>query len=231
MYDTGGHFNRSIESFGLCGAGKTTLLTQLLATVSGLGDDARPAVETPVQPRATASVLETGRIVGAALFAAPAAVGRFLVRKENWWLPQKLGYRVAGARMRNSLGMPLLVDSGILQPFVSFDIEWNLGNSEVPTEPLLNALTLPALALYVKTPPEVAYERYVSREQRAGRALPAGNLRSRFDKGYEMCEELKRACLRAGRSVEVVDATRIDASEEVARIAQRVLSHVANARA
>mgnify|MGYP003346265389 CR=1 FL=1 len=60
--------------------------------------------------------------------------------------------------------------------------------------------TLPAVALYVKAPAEVAYERYVSREQRAGRKLPAGNLRSRFDKGYEMCEDLKRACLRAGRS-------------------------------
>jgi hypothetical protein len=173
---------------------------------------------------------ETARIASRALVAAPLSAGRFLARKQNWWLPQKLGFRVAGIKMRDTNGMPLLIDSGILQPFVSFDIEGNLGDAAVPTASLLAALALPQLALYVKAPVEIAYQRYVARERGAGRKLPAGNLRSRFDRGYEMCEELTRACVRAGRVVEVVDATRIDASREAMRIARQILDTVAHAR-
>ena len=226
-YGTGA-VNRSIETFGLCGAGKTTLLRRLIVAIQETGGELLPSIETPVQPQGSNVWAETARVVSRAFSSEPLGVSRFLFEEANWWLPHKLGFRIAGMRMRRATTAPLLIDSGLLQPFVSFAIEWNLRGSEVPISAFLNALALPDLAIYVRASPEAAYERYVAREVAAQRALPRGDLQGRFLMGYEMCQRLVDLYAHLGLRLEIVDCDEQIADSVLVHIAQSVLGHISH---
>jgi thymidylate kinase len=218
--------NRSIETFGLCGAGKTTLLRRLIVAIQETGGEMLPSIETPVQPHGSIVWSETARIISRALSKGPVEVARFLAEEPSWWLPHKLGFRIAGMRMRRATTAPLLIDSGLLQPFVSFAIEWNLRGSAVPTDAFLSALSPPDLAIYVRTSPEEAYERYVTREVAAQRPLPRGDLLGRFHKGHDMCLHLAEMYSRLGLRLEVVDCDGPIPDAVLGHIAQSVLGHL-----
>lgn len=226
----GAAVNRSIETFGLCGAGKTTLLRRLIVAIQETGGELLPSIETPVQPHGGKVWVETARVVSRAFSNEPWGVSRFLFEEDNWWLPHKLGFRIAGMRMRRATTAPLLIDSGLLQPFVSFAIEWNLRGSDVPIGAFLRALALPDLAIYVRASPEAAYERYVAREVAARRPLPAGDLLGRFYKGYDMCHRLVDLYARLGLRLEVVDCDKPIADSVLVQIAQGVLGHISHMR-
>ena len=86
----------------------------------------------------------------------------FLLKKESWWLVKKIAYRCAcsAKQVNNNL---LLEDSGILQPFLSFEIEENLSNIIVPIDCLLKYCQLPDIVLNFNISPAIAMTRYERR--------------------------------------------------------------------
>lgn len=226
FYDESKRRNWSLETFGLCGAGKTTLLRHLFVALQEVGTEKLPTIEMPVQPDWESVLYQTSKVVARAIRASPRETSRFLGESGAWWLPQKLGYRIAGIKLRRTMSAPMLIDSGMLQPFVSFAIERNVDERHTPTNAFLSAVVLPSVALYTDAQPDVAYQRYVDREVAAGRALPIGNLRKRFDHAYQVCQLL---CSRYDNSPKKL--IRIDASKEWTRevlddLARQVLEHI-----
>lgn len=212
----------------MCGAGKTTLLRRLVVAVQELGGLSLPSIEMPVQPYGGTVWLETAKVVANALSSSPFSVTNFLCNGDNWWLPHKLGFRIAGTKMRRATSAPLLVDSGVLQPFISFAIEWNVRGSYVPAEAFLGTLALPELAIYVKVPPEVAYERYVRRAAILNRELPPGDVRPRFHKGYETCERLCELYQQRNLTLEVLNAENMMQEGELMSFAQTIIDRTSH---
>ena len=226
FYDESKKRNWSLETFGLCGAGKTTLLRWLFVKLQEIGGNRLPSIEMPVQPDRETVWIETSRIVMRAAWQSPKEVYQFLREADAWWLPNKLGFRVAGIKLRRTMSAPLLIDSGLLQPFVSFVIERNLDDKNIPKEALLSAVVLPSLAVYVRVDPEIAYQRYIEREIKEGRDLPFGDLRKRFDDAYELCEWIYATYRDSNRIVHVVDTSRKITEEEMEALAASILDDI-----
>lgn len=223
FYDESEKRNWSLETFGLCGAGKTTLLRRLFVKLQEIGGNRLPSIEMPVQPDREAVLFETGRIVTRSFLHAPREVYQFLREANAWWLPSKLGFRVAGIKMRRTMSAPLLIDSGLLQPFVSFAIERNIEDRHIPREALLDSVVLPTLAVYVHVAPENAYFRYIDREIGSGRELPHGDLRKRFDDAYEICQWVRERYENSQKILHVVDTSGDISDEQLENLARSIL--------
>ena len=96
--------------------------------------------------------------------------------------------RGAGLRMRKLVQKTLLLDSGLLQPFISFVVERNVRLRTVPVKAFLKAIRVPAFAIYVRVSPDTALRRFVTREATAGREFNEKNLEKRFENGFRLCE-------------------------------------------
>ena len=70
-------------------------------------------------------------------------------KKNNRWLVNKIAYRSAGINCRKDRSV-ILIDSGILQPFISFEIEENSLDISVPIHPILNGCALPDVVIVFK---------------------------------------------------------------------------------
>jgi len=183
--------NGAVELFGLCGSGKTTLARAMEGSPTST-----LWVEGPVKPSGTSALLWTVRLVAGHLFGDPAGCLRLLRSPGGSWLHFKLGYRLAGLRMRGDLIGRLLLDSGVLQPLISFDVEYNLDLVPWDVDPLVRLLPLPSCALYVRVQPEVAMRRYLAREQAHGRTVPMKRVEDRFYRGFKTAENLYHICIK-----------------------------------
>ena len=185
--------NGYVEIFGLCGAGKTSVAQKLLLAVEpGAEPWLRP--EGPVAPSGWISVLTAGRLFMTLGLRDPSACMRLLSNSAGRWLILKLGYRVAGLRKRGNIAGSLLLDSGVLQPLISFEVEYNLSFLQIDALGIIKNLPLPSCAIYVKVEPGVAMRRYLGREKENGRTIYMRNIEMRFTKGFDMAERLYRAC-------------------------------------
>ena len=138
-------------------------------------------------------------------------------------LVKKLAYRLAGIRTRCRLGPSLLIDSGLLQPFVSFAIEVNRERRCYPLDSLLRTLPMPTLAFYVKTFTEVAFSRYLDRGPLT--AEPPEVLRERFDDGLGVCEWLLKGCEDNGTAVTVIDVNDAVESHVLDQVVTEIMAH------
>lgn len=189
--------NGSVEIFGLCGAGKTTLAKKLLLAVEPEEEHwLRP--ESPVTPSGWISVLMAGRIFIRLGLRHPSACVRLLSNATGRWFMLKLGYRIAGLRMRGDIAGSLLLDSGVLQPLVSFEVEYNSSFLQIDALDIIKTLPLPSCALYVRVEPGIAMQRYLDREKKYGRTFSMKYIEMRFAKGFEMAERLHTACVDMG---------------------------------
>jgi len=208
----------AIEIFGLCGAGKTTILNDLASALQSGTSSLETNVSFPTAPGPVHSLCETLRITAGALRNSPREVSKFIANKNNWWLPLKLGYRSSAMKKKGDLQRVLLVDGGILQPFISFSVEYNILLKKVPTDPFLSALALPSHAVYVRTSPEVAQKRYLAREEENQRPVNKENLGARFAAAFEICEYLYTKCRSLGIRAGIVPVEKKVETDSLAQL-------------
>lgn len=200
----------AVEVFGLCGAGKSTLMRRLAPMIESRSGG-RVRAERPVRPYGAASLCRTLVLALRAVGGDPLGMLGFLLQPSSWWLIGKLGYRWAGMALRPRETGWLLLDSGVLQPFVSYAIEY--GGRVPPVEPLLAALPMPRVALYVRAAAPTARARYVARARAAQKELPCEDWTRRFAVGEATCASVLAACRRARCAVvEIVNEDEPDAA-------------------
>lgn len=190
--------NNSIEVFGLCGAGKSTHSNLLFETLVQQSPDQKLALCPPVEPNGIDTILSALSIIRKAIVTNPSITIKALLKPQGRWLFLKLGYRTAGLRLRGDLKGKLLIDSGNLQPLISFFVEYDHDMIEIGIRNLLKILSLPSFIIYFHVSPETAMKRYVTREKKLGNFVFAKNLMQRFERGYETAEYIYQYCKEAG---------------------------------
>ncbi|MDR0701117.1 MAG: hypothetical protein LBF61_01690 [Azoarcus sp.] len=191
-----------IEIIGLPGSGKTTLLERLQAARP------LPPLLAPINPGGISTIRHALRLAGK-LFLSKG-FSSLLARKDATWLFSKLGYRLAGLKMRGGGG--ILVDSGVLMPLVSYASEY--ANRDAVASDVLGLLPIlprPDGMIYLNSGVDVSLERYLRRQESMGRRPGTEIDARRFAIAQEICEGIwnffpeDRKFLVAGEGV-VTDA-------------------------
>ncbi len=198
-----------VEFLGLCGAGKTTFL-------KGLGPKLQSKkyldIAHPVIPSLWQTFLSLIKILIVSFYYSPISFSRFLLKKNNWWLVKKIALRSAGIKIRGKNNI-ILVDSGILQPFLSFEIEENMIDSNIPIHAILAGCDLPNLLLNFVVDPKIAMKRYEERGLRGDGKLIRANSESYFNKAEKLRKALISYCTMKNVYIVEVDSTQ-DFSQE-----------------
>ncbi len=213
---------RRIEFVGLCGAGKSTF-SQLLA--SHLDFAANGIVEMRASDVPAAPSIAAGLGVAARMVANESGSLRFLGRSANWWLPLKMGYRSTQlVRQAGRIGgsWTLCVDSGLLQPYISFAAEYNKRLDPVVMAQVAKVVSLPDTVVHVSASAVVALERYLKRS--AG--SPTKSQRAQFLRQFQLAvtveEKLLSQCIEHGVTVLKVRADETKSSAAAMRIASAI---------
>ena len=91
-----------------------------------------------------------------------------------------------------------------MQPFLSFEIEEKITNSEVPIKSLLNGISLPEAVVVLKVPPSVAKKRYEQRGVNGQGRLIRVNSEEYFNRAEELQKKLIGYCIdRQVKTIEV----------------------------
>lgn len=198
-----------VEFLGLCGAGKTTFL-------KGLGSKLQSKkyldFAHPVIPSLWQTFLSLIKILIVSFYYSPISFSRFLLKKNNWWLVKKIALRSAGIKIRGKNNI-ILVDSGILQPFLSFEIEENMIDSNIPIHAILAGCDLPNLLLNFVVDPKIAMKRYEERGLRGDGKLIRANSESYFNKAEKLRKALISYCKMKNVHIVEVDSSQ-DFSQE-----------------
>ena len=192
-----------VEFLGLCGAGKTTFLNELSSEIKS---DKYLGIEYPVIPSLWQTLLSLIKILFIGFFFSPVSFSRFLSKKNNWWLVKKIALRSAGIKLRGDSNF-ILVDSGILQPFLSFEIEENVIDSNIPIHAILAGCNLPNLLLNFVVDPKIAMERYEKRGLRGDGKLIRANSKTNFNKAEKLRKNLISYCKMNKVEIIEVDST------------------------
>ena len=188
-----------IELLGLCGAGKTTFLT---AINSRLVSNIDLGLAYPIVPRISHTVLNLIKILCFGFFTEPIKFTRFILNKSNRWLVKKVAFRSAGINFRTNKNF-ILIDSGILQPFLSFEIEERLSDSKIPIKAILEGCILPKLVIVFIVPPKIAMERYEQRGLSGKGKLIRENSRRHFDNADELRKNLVEYCIK--KNIQIIE--------------------------
>jgi thymidylate kinase len=194
-----------IELLGLCGAGKSSFLTALTSELESKTDLglAQPLV-TPISQMPVRLI----RILWIGLFTETITFVRFVINKSNWWLVKKVAYRSAAISFRGDDNV-ILVDSGILQPFLSFEIEERLSSSIIPITGILEGCVLPDLAIVFIVPPRLAMQRYEQRGLSGKGKLIRKNSGRYFNRAEELRKNLVAYCEM--KNVQIIE---VDSSQQ-----------------
>lgn len=213
--------NGAVELFGLCGSGKSTLSHTLLSSPDR-ETFLRP--ERPIIPTRLGALLMTAKLVGSYGLRDPFSCASLLKSSAGRWLFYKLGYRMSGLHLRGDLEGSLLVDSGVLQPLISCEIEYNLALIDWNVEQLVEVLPLPSRAIYVRVGPETALKRYLERGSMTGRGVQLKGIEHRFERGFQVAEDLYLMCRDGGVRCVVYDNEDEISLAGVARIRSSISS-------
>jgi hypothetical protein len=181
-----------IELVGLCGAGKSTFIAAL---EDRLISDEVIELDHPVIPNLLFFAIYILKILLFGFATEPIVFSKFLSKRSNWWLVKKVAYRQAGMRLRGNKNY-ILVDCGTLQPFLSFEIEEKVTNSNVPIEPLLCGCKLPDIILFFHVSPFLAKNRYEIRGKRGQGRVARKNCDQYFERAEEVRKNLFEYCKR-----------------------------------
>ena len=194
-----------IELLGLCGSGKTTFLTALTSALESKTD---LGLAHPLAPPISQIPIRLIRIFCIGLFTEPITFARFIINKSNWWLLKKVAYRSAGISSRGDDNV-ILIDSGILQPFLSFEIEERQSNSIIPIRAILEACVLPKLVIVFIVPPKIALKRYEQRGLSGKGKLIRKNSGRYFNRAEELRKNLVEYCEM--KNVQIIE---VDSSQQ-----------------
>lgn len=200
-----------VEFIGLCGAGKTTLLNRLnrLPGADGLGARIHPSLRVP---RVKFMCTAIG-IFGRALFTHPSTTLPFLAHLSNYWLPFKLSYRLSERQEDPVPGWKIFADSGVLQPFVSFESEERVAKGKIPLKAFLQHLPLPEIIIFVNVSPETALDRYRRRGGKAVSRFDEKRLLEMFHSANAIIQDIIHECASTGVTIiEVQNSTDDDQS-------------------
>ena len=181
-----------VEVLGHCGAGKTTMAEKVLPVLRKRLRHSVPPEMRPEVPSGWRTILLAASFGVRLLLRRPHVNAAFVARPLNWRLLMKLAYRTLGMRMRDLSNGAILLDAGVLQPFVSFQTEDSVSEKALPVADLLDLIPLPDAALFVDVDPETAQSRYVRRETACGRAIKG--TAERFARAQATLDSLK-VCL------------------------------------
>ena len=159
-----------------------------------------------------ANFLSLIKILIVSFYYSPISFSRFLLKKNNWWLVKKIALRSAGIKIRGKNNI-ILVDSGILQPFLSFEIEENMIDSNIPIHAILAGCDLPNLLLNFVVDPKIAMKRYEERGLRGDGKLIRANSESYFNKAEKLRKALISYCKMKNVHIVEVDSSQ-DFSQE-----------------
>ena len=193
-----------VELLGLCGAGKTTFLKGL---TSKLDPDIDLGLAYSVIPSLSQRAISLMRILLTGFSIKPVSFSSFLMKRNNWWLIKKIAFRSAGIKLRADSNF-ILVDSGILQPFLSFEIEENTIDVNVPIHNLLSGCKLPDLLIVFNISPRIAMNRYEQRGLQGDGKLIRDNSDNYFNKAEELRKNLISYC--KDKNVHIIE---VDSSE------------------
>jgi len=203
-----------VEFLGICGAGKTTVMNHFTEVYG------KKFSATIVMPRSKHSRLKflfrAIWIVLRTVFSGTAGVVSYFFVPCKLWLPLKLSYRLAGCDYTGQASWKFYVDSGMLQPFVSFEAEENRYGAKVPLAALIQCIPLPEVVVFVNVPPETALERYCQRGGQAVSRYEENRLREMFYAADAIAQELVLACRVRGVQVIEVGNDSIEALSNAA---------------
>jgi thymidylate kinase len=193
-----------IELVGLCGAGKSTFISAVKNKLKG--NDSLSLVYPVAQPLYLTRyyILE---ILMRAFIRDPVNTFVFFMRKSNWWLLKKLAYRAASNSERYE-GNLIVVDSGVLQPFLSFEIEERTSESEVPLCTLLKSVSLPDVVIFFYIPSWQAKERYEYRWLKGeGKEIRENSVKY-FDEAEKIRKKIFNYCKMHNTKIIEVDSSK-----------------------
>lgn len=194
-----------VELLGLCGAGKTTFIN---AITSMLKSNADFDLTYPIVPPKIQILISMIRVLWVGFFTEPITFSRFIAQKNNRWLVNKIAYRSAGINCRKERSV-IFIDSGILQPFISFEIEENSLDISVPIHPILNGCALPDVVIVFEVAPSIAIERYKQRGLSGEGMVIRKNSRKHFNRAEKLRKNLVEYCKM--KNVQIVE---VDSSQE-----------------
>jgi thymidylate kinase len=171
-----------VEILGLPGSGKSTLSDRLSNELFDM-----PQYLTPINPSGYAVLFKIIRLIVSMVCHNPSALFRLIVRSDGRWLLSKLAYRWAGLDKRLSSG--LLIDSGLLQPLLSYAAEY----SKTPVHiddvlAVLRVIPLPGAVIYLDCGVEVSFRRYQKRQKLTKRRAEVNVTIEGFKQAQEICD-------------------------------------------
>lgn len=150
----------TIEVVGLCGAGKTTFIKLLEKKI--IKKNKKIIFQNPKKNNLFLYYFYILKILSKSLYYQFFYVIFFLTIKSNWWLIKKIAYREAGL-LKKEGAISILKDTGIMQPFISFEIEHKASNAKVPLDTLLKVISKPDIIIFFNIKKETAIKRYHER--------------------------------------------------------------------
>lgn len=219
-----------IEVIGLCGAGKTTFFMEIVERFQNQGRLRLPPGVRPIPVSGYFVVCWSAWLAFSILCKKPASAVRFLARARNWHLVMKIAYRWLGLLKRNMRDGAFLVDSGVLQPIISFQVEENTSLDPVPLKEILASIPLPDIFIFINVPPPVAMERYMQREIAHNRPIKGTdvtfrNADSTLAELVELGKEQKVRVLVVDFHHDLHSGNREEAIEDIARQLSEELAH------
>ena len=193
-----------VELLGLCGVGKTTFINAIMPRLKSNVD---LDLAYPVVPPKIQILFSLIKILWVGFFTEPITFSRFITKKNNWWLIKKITYRSAGISYRKK-GSFILIDSGILQPFISFEIEENSSDVTVPVHPILSGCVLPDVVIVFDVSPSIAIERYRQRGLSGAGKVIRENSRKHFNRAEELRKNLVEYCKMKNVQIIEVNSSR-----------------------
>ena len=88
-----------------------------------------------------------------------------------------------------------MIDGGVLQPFISFEIEKKITNMQVPINELLRCLSLPKVILLFEVSEQIAKERYERRGLNGNSQLLRENSAYYFRNANIAKDIIKKYCM------------------------------------
>lgn len=173
-----------IEVLGLPGAGKSTIMGRLEHERFDL-----PEFHKPIDLGITALLRKLVHLACRLALRNPSTLLRLSARADGRWLLSKLAYRWAGLDKR--VDGSLLLDSGLLQPLLSYAAEYSDGVVHIEDViAVLSVLPLPKAIVYIDSGVETAYQRYCRRQQLTGRRAEVEVTLGGFLQAQEICDRI-----------------------------------------
>ena len=205
----------------MCGAGKSTVLNNLVPYFKTGSREL--TIARPISPGGARTIRYAIRLALRATIVDPIGVCQFLIRHQGAVLFLKLGLRIASMEVRKARSRTLLVDSGVIQPIVSYLVEQNIRRARLPLHALMSIAPFPAVLIYVRVDPEIAYRRYVARQTELGGAINHQGLRRRFEDGYAFCEWFHDQCVSADLPTIVIETSVRMKTNQLMSLAEEIM--------